>query len=170
MQPFFKVNLADFDIGLELAEHTKIEFQSHLDHTFFELKDNSLYKSGSIELKMYGERLENSLNLAFELEGHLDAVCDRCLNEIELAVNASFNHVLNYTEEEELVGTEGFVSSKQKAFSVYDVVYEQICLNAPSRHLCENAIGRDKCEMFAINVTHPSESDPRWNDLKKLIE
>ena len=120
------------------------------------------------------------------VNGHIDTrlrvECDRCLQPVELPVNADF--ALEYisgadyesTETAELTEAELSVSVFDgEAIDVDEIVKEQILLTVPTRMLCREdckgicpECGTDRNTAECNCVT--KDIDPRWAALKNLTE
>lgn len=163
------MNLLDFDIDLNFNDGEKFSFNLELGDTFFSLKDNSLLSSGDLLSQVSIIRHEDTLDLQVDIKGHVNSSCDRCLNDIRLLVDTKFTHFLKFTSNEELWGDEVHIPADSSSYSLYDLLYENICLNVSPRHLCENSDKGVECEVLSFKQ-NTKENDPRWDQLKKLID
>jgi uncharacterized metal-binding protein YceD (DUF177 family) len=103
------------------------------------------------------------------MKGKVSSNCERCLDPIDLGVDVRFTETYKLTGDRDLLEEENYVSDKNPVFSIYDSVYEQICLNVPSRLICANSLEPKECDLPSGEES-VSTTDPRWDKLKKLIE
>src|SRR5256714_13574362 len=118
------------------------------------------------------------------VNGHIDTraqvECDRCLQPIELPVNADF--ALDYISGADYESSEGAeLTEAEMSLSVFDgeavdvdeIVKEQILLAVPTRMLCREdckgicpqcGIDRNTGECSCVT----NDTDPRWAALKNL--
>ena len=164
------MKLSDFDIDFNKFKNEKDSFKFQLKDTFFELKDNSLFDQGEIEVIVQCEKFENTLVLDYLLNGHINSLCERCLNDIKIKVNSVRQDVLKLTLNDDLLKEENYLSINHPIFSVYDPIYEQICLDMPTRIICKNSITQYECKINHPNSHINNAVDERWSELKKLIE
>lgn len=163
------MNLVDFDINLNFNNGESRQINLELDNTFFALKENSLLNAGLLSAQIELSRLEDTINIEIKIHGKVFSQCDRCLTDISLIVDTSFRHYLKFTTDPELLEDEHHIPADSISYSVYDLLYEGIVLNTPQRHLCENSESGEACEM--VSLEHKEEkTDPRWDQLKKLID
>lgn len=120
------------------------------------------------------------------VNGHIDTrtqvECDRCLQPVELPVNADFS--LEYISDSDYESSEAAELTEEEmsvavfdgqALDVDEIVKEQILLAVPTRMLCREdckgicpECGADRNTGECHCVT--KEIDPRWAALKNLTE
>jgi uncharacterized protein len=164
------VKLSYFDIDFIKFKNEKDAFTLELKDTFFGLKEKSLYNSGNLLVTIDCEKKDSTINLNYHIAGYLNTKCERCLKAIKIDLDATNLEVLKLTGNEELLQEENYISANHQVYSTYDSIYELICLNMPTRKLCENSQAKNQCE---LNYQAPKEEKPiddRWEVLKKLIK
>jgi len=164
------MKLSDFDIDFIKFKNEKDSFNYKLNDTFFGLKESSLYQSCEIDSTVHCTRNENNISLQFELKGHLNSQCERCLRDIKIEVDSERDEVLRLTSNDDLLKEENYISINNQVYNVYDSLYEQICLSLPSRKICENSTIQKACEIDHPAAEVKEEVDERWAELKKLIK
>lgn len=164
------MKLSDFDIDFIKFKNEKYTFVLKLDDTFFSLKENSLYQFCDIDVTVDCEKNDNTINLTYTLDGHVNTQCERCLKDISLKVKAQTLEPLKMTPNQELLQNESYISIHQQVYSIYDSLYEQICLNLPLRQICETSITNEPCEIDHPSAEKDDKIDERWAELKKLIK
>ena len=126
------------------------------------------------------DRVGMDMRVRGEIKSKLIATCDRCLNEVVLPIEASFD--LIYLPEDPRAGHSGETElhDRDLALAVYendqinldDLVLEQLELNLPIRVLC-----REECQGLCSECGADLNSeqcqcqkpiDPRWQALADL--
>jgi uncharacterized protein len=164
------MKLSEFDIDFNKFKNEKDTFRFKLTDAFFELKENSLYQYGDFDVEIQCEKFEDTIVLDYSLVGHIKSQCERCLNQIKIHINTSRQDVLKLTLDNNLLNEENYLSVNHPVYSVYDSIYEQICLDIPTRLICENSEIQKKCTIEHLDSNETDkEVDERWAELKKLI-
>jgi len=177
------------------ADTCKHEFL--LDNLFFANIDGPEIQKGKINVVLTVRNVSHAFELSFQTEGTVKIPCDRCLDEMEQLIATSdklmvkFGH--EYTEEgENLI----VIPEEEGEINVAWFIYEFIVLAIPMKHV--HAPG--KCnktmtnklnkhlrtssddddnsieETFEVseedNTIEDADEriDPRWNDLKKILD
>ena len=165
------MKLSDFDIEFIKFKNEKDSFSYKINDTFFELKENSLYSSCDIEIKVLCVRSDSNIKLTYEFAGYVNEVCERCLSDIKIEIDTHREEPLKITGNDDLLKEEHYLSVNHQVYNIYDSIYEQICLSIPTRKICEHSISKRACE---IDHTESNEEEPyvddRWKELKKLIK
>lgn len=164
------MKLTDFDIEFIKFKNEKDTFHYELDDTFFSIKENSLYTSGEISCTVVCEKNDSNIALKYELSGHINVECDRCLNDIKIGVQSERLDVLRLTQNDDLLKEENYLSVNHQVYNIYDSLYEQICLDLPTRKICKISLSQKECEIEHPEAEETNEVDERWADLKKLIK
>lgn len=164
------MKLNDFDIDFIKFKNEKDAVRFEINDTFFTLKENSLYAQCDIAVEVACEKNDSTLTLVYEMVGHVYSQCERCLNDISIAVKITNNDVLKLTNDEELLKQENYLSTNHQVYSTYDSIYEQICLSMPTRLICENSETNKICEIAQPQSASDEVIDERWAELKKLIK
>jgi len=165
------MKLSEFDINFNKFKNEKDHFSFKLNDAFFELKENSLYQHGDLNVDIQCEKFEDTIILDYTFKGNIKSHCERCLKKIKIHINTFRQDVLKLTLNNDLLNEENYLSVNHPVYSVYDSIYEQICLDMPTRLICENSEIQNKCTIEHLD-TNPKDKkvDDRWAELKKLIK
>jgi uncharacterized protein len=168
--------LTTYDIaykGLPDGQHV---FEYNIDRSFFELIDDSLIEDGRLLAKIDLHKQTTMLTLNFDIKGVVNTICDRCLDPLELKVShkariyIKFGDVYDEPTEEIIV-----LPHEEYQYNVAQLIYEFIGLSMPMQKVHKNN-GCDPsmiARLEHINETESddsAESDPRWGELKKLLD
>lgn len=174
--------LENFEINLKAIELDDIDFSYSLDDTFFTDVEAQDITGGHVEATVLVKKKAASFELHLHIKGEVTIQCDRCLDDMCQPVEA--DSILNvkfgpsYLDEgDELI----IVPEDEGKINVAWFLYEIIALSIPIQHTHEP--GKCNEEMMKILSEHTGkvlfdengiagkddEMDPRWNDLKKLL-
>jgi DUF177 domain-containing protein len=169
-------------IELATLESTRGEF-NHLYHPGeLNLNDERVRLAGPTEVSGRITRRPDKIGVRGKVKGAVQVECDRCLQEIELPIDLHFD--LEYVTEGEYKGLHAAeLLEEDLSLSVFDgevidideILREQVLLAVASQVLCdENCKGLcEKCgaNRNLVNCScEMQEIDPRWAELKKLME
>ena len=164
--------------GLGEGNHN---FSFELDGEFFALFEHSEIKKGSVQAEVILEKKTGVLSLHFSLEGQVEVVCDRCLEEFMLDVTFTQSIFVKTGEtpgeaEDDVL----IIGRDDHEIEVGQYLYEFIILALPYQKIHpDDPEGNPACnkEMLKkLNAHRTGEpdrvktSDPRWDALKGIIE
>lgn len=94
-------------------------------------------------------------------------ICDRCANEFEKTVTASFVQVYSWESEGTHEDDDDFhlLRKDENLIDVSAAVSEYLTLAVPAKLLC----GRTDCELPAEISADEKKTDPRWEKLQQLL-
>lgn len=175
------------------VDSTKYEFQ--LDNQFFVILDGPEVQKGKLTVVLNVKKTSGVFLLEFQTDGVVIVPCDRCLDEMELPVSTSDKLKVKmgpgFAEEGDIV----VVPEEDGYINVAWFMYEFIALGIPMKHVhapgkCNKGMvgklskhlrssGDEEEEDMAVEmpeggedivVDEPQEVDPRWNELKKILD
>ena len=170
----YKVNLKDLQAGVAT-------YRFELDDAFFELVGGTLVKGGHADVMLSVEEKGGIYALIFHIRGVVCVPCDRCLDDMDVAVDTE--NVLNvkvgteYSDEGDVV----VVPEDDPACNVAWNIYEFVALAVPVVHVhdegqCNVEMAKTLAEHMVDSPMEKEESesggqeiDPRWSELKKII-
>jgi len=160
-------------IGIKDGLH---QYQFKADSRFFALFVNSPIVDGDFDIVVYIDKRSGLSELDLEIDGHVSALCDRCLADIRLPVSSKNNilvKVSNKTSEDDEVI---FIREDHSHLDLSQIIYEFIVLALPLMNIydCENEEPR-KCDMRVleklsedvIEDTEPT-TNKIWENLKDI--
>ncbi|PLW98673.1 MAG: DNA-binding protein [Marinilabiliales bacterium] len=164
--------------GLKEGAH---EYRFDVDDTFFESFEHSEIQRGSVKIDILLHKNPGGYILEFSLSGFIMVQCDRCLEPFNLAVSyetiayAKLNEDEDYGDEDSFTLTPGC-----DELDLSQMIFDYIILSQPlSKIHPDDENGNSTCnqEMLGRLNSHmidnvddvDEEIDPRWNELKKLI-
>ena len=165
------------------------EYQYQLDNLFFAELDAPEVQKGKVDVTLKVRKTSGVYQLDFHTEGHVVVICDRCLDEMEQPIETDDRLRVKlgaeYSEDDDMV----VVPEEDGYINVAWFIYEFIALSIPMKHV--HAPGKCNKEMVDKLSKHlrtvkdeedddfedmeeaeeePREIDPRWNELKKILD
>ena len=166
-------------------------YEYDLDDAYFKKIDSPEVQKGNVKARVVVQKKVNSFDLQFLLEGTILIPCDRCLDEMEQAINYKEKLQVKFgdkfSEEDEVV----IVPEVEGAINIAWFLYEFIVLNIPLKHV--HAPGECNKTMVTKLKRHITKSkddddsdleieddddfviddnqtDPRWDGLQNIID
>ncbi|MCD4696046.1 MAG: DUF177 domain-containing protein [Bacteroidales bacterium] len=167
-------DLKDFIIpykGLSLGEH---QFDWDLSQAFFELLKNQDIMDCNVHVALSLEKQERMLILEFDISGHIEVECDRCLGKLKMPVQINEPYYIKFGSEREEESEEILIIPETEyQLDVSVLIYDFISLSLPIKKVH----GKDKegislCDPKALKrlnqVSYKNKIDPRWEALKNI--
>ena len=165
------------------------EYQYQLDNQFFLDLDAPEVQKGRVDVTLKVRKTSGIYQLDFHTEGMVVVVCDRCLDEMEQPIESDdrlrVKLGLEFSEDDDMV----VVPEEEGYINVAWFIYEFIALSIPMKHVhapgkCNkdmvNKLSKhlrvsaddedDEFESIDDAEDRPQEIDPRWNELKKILD
>ena len=165
------------------------EYQYQLDNQFFLDLDAPEVQKGRVDVTLKVRKTSGVYQLDFHTEGMVVVVCDRCLDEMEQPIESDdrlrVKLGLEFSEEDDMV----VVPEEDGYINVAWFIYEFIALSIPMKHVhapgkCNkdmvNKLSKhlrvsaddeeDEFDSIVDTDDRPQEIDPRWNELKKILD
>ena len=185
-----KFNL--YKIPLKSLPEGTQNYEYHLDDQFFKNIDGPEVQRGSVDVALSVKRTGGTFELKFAINGIILIPCDRCLDNMDFEV-ATNEHLFvkfgsEYSEENDDVV---IVPEAEGEIDIAWFLYEFIALTIPLKHVhpagkcnktmsmklkkhsARSADDEDEDDFDdgsdADDMTN-EETDPRWDELKKLID
>ena len=166
------------------------EYQYQLDNEFFLDLDAPEVQKGQVNVTLKVRKTSGVYQLDFHIEGEVVVICDRCLDEMEQPIETTDRLKVKlgaeYSEEDDMV----IIPEEEGYINVAWFIYEFIALSIPMKHV--HAPGKCNKDMVTKLSKHlrvsgdeeddsdddflmesadePQEIDPRWNELKKILD
>lgn len=175
-----KDKLKNYDIpfvGLKQGEHL---FEYDIDESFFELFDYHEFEKINQKVEVKLLKKSNLLELFFTNKGDVRVNCDLTDEPFDLFVEGDFFLIVKFGQEyndenDELL----IIPNSEHTINVAQYIYEMIVLSVPVKRIhpkvLSGEMGSDILDMLdnlspkEIEEEPTQEIDPRWNDLKKLL-
>lgn len=165
-------------IGLKLGKH---QFDYQIDKTFFDRFEYDEFESCNVKVDVVLEKKSTMLELHFKHKGTVHVPCDLTGEPFDLPIKGKINLVVQFgdafnNENEELL----ILPHGEHQVDVSQYIYEMIVLSIPLKRIHPGVKdGTLKSEVIEKlqeltvkakkEVTKSEETDPRWDQLKKLL-
>ena len=170
-----------------LTDTAEIVYQ--LDNQFFLDLDAPDVQKGQVNVVLKVRKTSGIYQLDFHTEGKVIVICDRCLDEMEQPIETDDRLKVklgaDFAEIDDMV----VVPEEDGYINVAWFIYEFIALSIPMKHVhapgkCNkdmvNKLSKhlrvsaddeeDEFDSIVDTDDRPQEIDPRWNELKKILD
>jgi uncharacterized metal-binding protein YceD (DUF177 family) len=160
--------------GLKEGQHT-IDFE--IGKEFFEQFEESEIDEGSLIATVEMEKRSSHADLGIRISGSVRICCDRCLGMFLMPVECENRLLVKFgrsleNSDPDIVS----VSADEHELDLKQHFYEYIMLALPIKrvHPDDNE-GKSTCDPLMLKkleehiVEEENENDPRWNELRKLM-
>jgi uncharacterized metal-binding protein YceD (DUF177 family) len=160
--------------GIKEGRHT-IDFE--IDKAFFEQFEESEVTEGSLVANILMDKRSSHLDLAIRISGNVRICCDRCLEMFLHPVLCENRLLVKFGKTIEDIDPDIlYLPVGENELDLQQHVYEFILLALPIRRVHPNdADGNSTCDpemlkkLDELIVDEDLEEDPRWDELKKLM-
>ncbi|MES2797964.1 MAG: DUF177 domain-containing protein [Bacteroidota bacterium] len=169
--------LKKYNISIAQLENKVFTYLLDGGAEFFNQMQIEAGEGGHFQAKIELSKSETMINLAFEIEGVLNLICDRSLDEFEFPFSTKDSIILKFGDhDEELADGIKIINRSTQQINVAQDIYELISLTIPMKKLHPRYMEEEKVneEGFVVYSTKLEETeettneDPRWAVLKKL--
>lgn len=184
----------NYKIDLKGMQADTCTYEFLLDNLFFAKIDGPEVQKGKVKVVLTVKRTSRAFELDFQTEGSVWVPCDRCLDEMEQPVASSDKLMVKFGREYGEEGDNLIVIPEDEGYiNVAWFMYEFVALSVPMKHVhapgkCNKSMtgklnkhlrtnsDEEKDEEFDasedIDIKDDTEEqiDPRWNDLKKILD
>ena len=170
------------------------EFDFVLDNLFFKNIDGLEFQKGDVKAQLTVIKSALVSEFIFKFDGIIKVPCDRCLDEMELPVSTKGKLFVKlgaeYSEESD---DTVIIPKEEGTINIAWFLYEFIALAIPVKHVhpagkCNKTVSSKLKKHMAqsdeegdlyvlsddedesVDTNQESETDPRWDELKKLID
>ena len=133
----------NFIIPLNGLAAGKNEFSAHAGKEFFRSFDNEEILDASLQIRILVEKSGRYIGVDCDIEGVVTVECDRCLDPLEMPVDAQVRLSVKFGEEEsEELSQDGereiiFVKEDDAELDMSQIIYDYSCLALPMQRTHE---------------------------------
>ena len=168
-------------IDLKALHDDNAHFEYNVNDDFFAMLDTSEFQKGIVHVSVDVKKLADSFDINFQINGQVVVICDRCLDEMNQEVNSTNRLRVKFGSEYTDDGDDFvIVPEDEGSINVAWFIYEFIALAVPIRHVhaegdCNPEMMQKLKSHLSYNLAEDNDScdkpmDPRWNDLKNLLD
>lgn len=169
-------NRKAYIIDLTNVEKDELRFDYSLDNAFFTELDQTEITEGKVDVSLLVKKVSSSFEFIFNLKGYVIVPCDRCLAELKFPIETGRELLVKFGDQAEDVDDDLIiVSDEERKLDVAWLLYEFILLSLPIMRVheegqCDPAMLSYIAEHDASLAEEEEDLDPRWNDLKKILD
>jgi uncharacterized metal-binding protein YceD (DUF177 family) len=160
--------------GLKEGHHT-IDFE--IDKEFFEHIEESEVKEGSLIANIEMDKRSSHLDMIIRVSGSVRISCDRCLEIFSQSISSENRLLVKFGEKTGDIDPDILsVPTDDYKLDLQQQIYEFIMLALPIKRVHPaNKKGKSTCDPVMLKkleellIIEEKENDPRWDELKKLI-
>ncbi len=169
------------------------KFEYKLTNDFFVKIDSQEIGKGKLDVALTVKKIGEIFELSFDINGVVQVPCDRCLDDVTQPITTQDKIFVKFGKEfAEEDGNIVIVPFEEGEINIAWFIFEFIALNVPMKHVhpygkCNKAMtsklkqvstyekedegGNDQMpDVDFEEEIDNSETDPRWNELKKIID
>ncbi len=170
MSGFYEIPVS----GLKEGQHT---FHFEINDKFFDLFEESEIKEGDLDAVLTVDKGTSLTELVIRISGRVRICCDRCLEMFWYPVDCENRLVVKFGNAQEDDDPEIITLPRDEHdLDLSQYFYEYIHLALPiQRFHPDDSNGKSTCDPDMIHklwehlVVEEVKNDPRWAELKKLI-
>jgi uncharacterized protein len=160
--------------GLKEGHHT-IDFE--IDKEFFEQIEESEVKEGSLIANIEMDKRSSHLDMIIRVSGSVRISCDRCLEIFSQPISSENRLLVKFGEKIEDIDPDILsVPTDYHELDLNQQIYEFIILALPIKRVHPaDKKGKSTCDPVMLKkleellIIEEKENDPRWDELKKLM-
>ena len=160
--------------GLKEGRHI-INFE--IDNKFFENFEESEIKEGKLTTEVVIDKRSSHLDMVITISGSVRICCDRCLEMFFHPVISENRLLVKFGDNiEEIDPDILYLPFGENELDIQQHLYEFIMLALPIKKVHPNDDkGNSTCDpemlkkLEELKIDEESETDPRWDELKKLM-
>lgn len=191
--------MSKFSVPLKtMAEGTQ-EYTYHLDKQFFVTMESTDVHDADLDAVLTVTHKHDIYNLDFHITGTVTLICDRCLDDLILPIDTTYNVAVKYGEDYSETDDTLVIPESDLTLNVSYMIYDTASLAIPLKHVhplgkCNRAMSAllkkhravkddedaelaeslieemDQMEPEDNNGPAEAPADPRWDGLKKLAD
>ncbi len=152
----------DFKLMLKSLPEGKHNFEYQLSKQFFTNMENTDVRNADLRVDLTVDHRGDAYQLHFNVVGTLTVACDRCLDDLELPIDATYDLTVKYGDEyNDDSDTLLVLPEADNDLNVAYMIYDTAVLAIPPRHV--HPQGKCNRAMSALNkkygVANPADED-----------
>ncbi len=160
--------------GLKEGHHT---FDFEIGNKFFDMFEESEIKEGVLVAITDIEKSSTHMDIDIRISGKVRISCDRCLEMFNLPVECTNRLVVKYGAVRDDTDPDIVtIPHDENDFDLKQYFYEFIYLALPIQRIHpDDKNGKSTCDPLMLEklkehlIEEETKSDPRWDELKKLM-
>jgi len=175
--PKFEEMSGSYTIGLSGLKEGRHTIDFEIDNKFFENFEESEIKEGKLFANVELEKRSSHVDLFIRISGKVKVCCDRCLEMFFIQLESESRLLVKFGKKIEDIDPDIIsLTTDENELDLQQHFYEYIHLALPIRRVHpDDQNGNSTCDPMMLKklkeliVEEESENDPRWDELKKLM-
>lgn len=180
----------EYIVPLKSLNEGESKFEYKLTNDFFLKIDNPEVQKGKLDVVLKVKKIRETFELSFDINGVVQVPCDRCLDDMDQSISTQDKLFVKFGKDfAEENGNVVIVPLEEGEINIAWFMFEFIALNIPMKHIhpfgkCNKEMTSKLREVSSYEKEDDEEdfgdvdfedteqinkSDPRWDELKKLI-
>jgi uncharacterized protein len=156
--------------GLAEGEHL---FGYVLGHPFFALFNDEVILGGEVKVEVTMDKQTRMLLFAFDMQGVVEVLCDRCADPVKMAVIGSEQLIVQISNHEDSENDDiVFIDEEAFEIDLSQHLYDYIRLALPMRITHDQSVDGQECDPEMIRLLEQYSAgvlkDHRWKGLEGL--
>ncbi len=152
-------------VGLKPGEH---HFSYEISDKFFEDFQQQDFSNCKAVVKLTLDKKTGFMLCKFDVDGHVELICDRCGNNLRIQLWDEFNLVVKMVDDPDVMNDREedpdiyYISKNESHLHVADWIYEFINLSIPMQRRCkEDEVGGPQCNLEVLEKLKKMEEDAK---------
>lgn len=163
--------LDSYIVDLKGMADDTVSYRWHVDKDFFSAVQGAEIRQGLLDVALRVKRTSGAYELDFQLSGIVEVNCDRCLEPMDLPIEAQSTLRVKMGDEYADDGDTVTIPEREGIINVAWNIYEFAALQIPLRHV--HADGDCSAGAYRQLADEAPEEDaicdPRWEGLRNIL-
>lgn len=151
--------------GLKIGKH---EYAYEIGKSFFDEYEYAAIDDADVQVKIILDKKETMLIMEFFVVGKLSTTCDRCMDPLELKIDADYKQIFKFGHEISDDETLTVLHPDEYEIDVKNFIYEFIIVSLPSKVVHPKGECNEEMmatmEKYTVNLNDDDEYDDEEDD------
>lgn len=143
------------------------EFAYHLDKQFFVTMESTDVHDANLEVKLTVVHKHDLYDLAFHIIGTVTLICDRCLDDLILPIDTTYDIAVKYGDDYDETDELLIIPQSDNSLNVSYMIYDTVSLAIPLKHV--HPMGKCNRAMSALLRKHRALKDDEDSELAETL-
>ena len=159
---------SDFKVLLKTLPEGEHQFEYHLDKQFFKNMENPDIRDADVKVELDVKHHAGVYDMHFHLTGQLVLLCDRCLDDLPIDIDTTYDVTIQYGEDyNDDSDTLLVIPESDNYLNVAYMIYDTAALAIPVRHV--HPLGKCNRAMSALLKKHNARSNDEDSELENQL-
>jgi len=166
-----------YTIPVSGLKEGRYNYDFEIDKEFFDQFEGSEIREGTLKAAVEADKKSSHMDLNIRIEGMIRISCDRCLGIFSLPVHCENRLIVKFGRTHDESDPDIFtIPPDEYELDLQQYFYENILLALPIQRVhAADKDGNSTCDPEMLKklkehiVSGENSNDPRWDELKKII-